>query len=197
MGNCDNLYGDCNLNSADGCEKPLSGDVANCGRCGVVCNGTNGVPSCASGACSITCGLGFANCNTSLSDGCEVNTNTSASNCGTCGHVCSQGCTNGLCNTPCSTFSDCTAAGKSIVVLTSTGTKTLPNANTCYEFSPTGNLGGGNCTTFNSPAKMFVNNQEETCNTGNWATIPGKLYGGYCFRSFNTVVPNSSAFTTW
>ena len=34
------------------------------------------------------CGAGSANCDRDVANGCEVNTNTSASNCGMCGRVC-------------------------------------------------------------------------------------------------------------
>ena len=48
------------------------------------------------------CPSGYLNCNGLSSDGCEINTNTSASNCGACGNVCVfpnavAGCSGGNC----------------------------------------------------------------------------------------------------
>ena len=51
---------------------------------------------------SFGCSPGFLDCNGNSADGCEINTNTSASNCGSCGNVCvlmnaTAGCMNGIC----------------------------------------------------------------------------------------------------
>ena len=51
---------------------------------------------------SFGCPAGFADCNGSSTDGCEINLMTSASNCGTCGNVCVVpngigGCSGGNC----------------------------------------------------------------------------------------------------
>ena len=63
---------------------------------------------------SFGCASGFANCNGSSVDGCEINTNTSATNCGACGNVCAfpnatSGCVSGNCSiVSCNAgFSDC------------------------------------------------------------------------------------------
>jgi hypothetical protein len=54
-------YADCNGDlRADGCETPVSGDVANCGACGKVCGGTAG-RGCTNGACNPTCDDGIKN----------------------------------------------------------------------------------------------------------------------------------------
>jgi hypothetical protein len=49
-------------------------DINNCGGCGVRCPATpaNALSSCTSSACAITCNRGFANCDASLSNGCET-----------------------------------------------------------------------------------------------------------------------------
>ena len=39
---------------------------------------------CASSSCGITCESGFANCDNTGGNGCEVNLNTSAAHCGRC-----------------------------------------------------------------------------------------------------------------
>jgi hypothetical protein len=55
---CVSGFGDCDGDVSNGCERPVSSDVSNCGGCGVVCAGTDTEcrrRTCASGAC------GFAN----------------------------------------------------------------------------------------------------------------------------------------
>ena len=95
-------YGDCDGVASNGCETALSTSVASCGRCGNACSATNGTATCAAGACGITCSAGFADCNASATDGCEVNLGTSPSHCGRCGGACSlanatAGCAAGAC----------------------------------------------------------------------------------------------------
>jgi len=65
-------------------------DVAHCGACGRACASLpNTVPVCRGGQCGIGgCQMGFANCNGSMMDGCEVNVRTDVRNCGGCGIVC-------------------------------------------------------------------------------------------------------------
>jgi len=49
-------------------------------------------PRCAAGACAVaSCEAGFADCNGTPADGCEVNTRASAANCGACGRACAAG----------------------------------------------------------------------------------------------------------
>src|SRR5262249_42473571 len=80
---------DCNGNPADGCEVNLQTSVGNCGGCGNACSAPNGTPGCSAGSCTVaSCNAGFANCNGSPLDGCEVSTNTSVGNCGGCGNAC-------------------------------------------------------------------------------------------------------------
>ena len=80
--NCNGLY-------ADGCEVSTATDLANCGGCNNVCAPARATPSCAAGLCGVqSCNSGFANCNTQVSDGCEVNTNSDLANCGGCNASC-------------------------------------------------------------------------------------------------------------
>jgi sugar lactone lactonase YvrE len=54
--------------------------------------------TCDGTACGVTCVTGFADCNGAAFDGCEVDTRSSGTNCGACGHVCGCGaCTDGAC----------------------------------------------------------------------------------------------------
>ncbi len=86
----------------DGCEVNVSSDKNNCGACGMTCPlGANvATETCANSACKVnTCNAGFADCNGTNADGCEINTNTDNSHCGNCATVCgaNQTCTNGVC----------------------------------------------------------------------------------------------------
>ncbi len=96
VSSCDSGYNDCNGVDSDGCEINTQNNTSNCGGCGAVCNLPNtSSHSCISGVCSpVTCDSGYANCNGLASDGCEVNTQTSTSNCGGCGTVCDLDHTN-------------------------------------------------------------------------------------------------------
>jgi hypothetical protein len=108
--------GNCNLNYGDGCEVDTNSTVAHCGQCGRPCSAPNvATYTCTSATCGIaTCVAGRGNCNNTYMDGCEVDTNTSVSNCGGCGNVCTIAngtprCTGGACqvNTCNGTFRDC------------------------------------------------------------------------------------------
>ena len=87
----------------------LKSDADNCGSCGTECKSflPNAKGSeCADGTCAITqCSSGYANCDKNVANGCEVNTRTDASNCGSCGTKCASGkvCYNGVCSTPATT----------------------------------------------------------------------------------------------
>jgi len=97
---CSTGYADCDMLGSNGCEARPATDVNNCGTCGNKCSYANATGSCTSGVCGLgTCLTGFANCNTTVSDGCEVNTNADVNNCGTCGNTCPSGqvCKGGTC----------------------------------------------------------------------------------------------------
>ncbi|MBI5512485.1 MAG: hypothetical protein HY909_01880 [Deltaproteobacteria bacterium] len=90
MGPCAGRFADCDLNAANGCEINIDTNAMHCSGCGVMCSTVGGTPTCARGMCSTTvCMSGRGNCNGMASDGCEVDLNTSVSNCGTCGNACS------------------------------------------------------------------------------------------------------------
>ncbi len=71
------------------CETDLRNNAAHCGRCGNACSTVNATPACVDRACVLTCNAGYGNCDSIVANGCETNTNTSASNCGACGRACS------------------------------------------------------------------------------------------------------------
>lgn len=67
-------------------------DTENCGLCGKVCPAYNSTDrKCISGKCSNACLPNYYDCNQNTADGCEVNTENDAKNCGGCGRVCSTG----------------------------------------------------------------------------------------------------------
>ncbi|MGC4088596.1 MAG: hypothetical protein QM756_12005 [Polyangiaceae bacterium] len=85
---CQAGYANCNTSQTDGCERAVSGDIANCGGCNVACSSNHGTPSCTSGVCATACSAGYGNCNNNASDGCELATTNDANNCGACNAKC-------------------------------------------------------------------------------------------------------------
>jgi hypothetical protein len=100
---CATGFANCDGNGGNGCEVTLSSNAAHCGTCGSACAYANGAGACTLGTCSLaTCTAGFANCNASATDGCEVNLGGSATNCGGCGNTCvvangTAACFSGIC----------------------------------------------------------------------------------------------------
>ncbi len=112
---CNSGFGNCDGNDANGCETNLNADPGNCGTCASACSENNATPSCVAGTCTIdSCDTGFADCNASAGDGCEINLNADVNNCGTCTNVCTAPggdavCNSGTCgvNTCDPGFADC------------------------------------------------------------------------------------------
>ncbi len=113
----------CDGNPADGCNVSL-GTNQNCNFCGDTCNLANSMSNCGPSGmpppapayvCTLEqCSPGFANCDMIAANGCEVDTQTDANNCGTCGNICPSGphstavCVNGGCALNCDPgYSDC------------------------------------------------------------------------------------------
>jgi len=99
---CQEGYGDCDGNVANGCENALDDDEDNCGACDNVCSaGVGSAASCSGGVCGSDCEAGLADCNGDPEDGCETPIDT-LTNCGRCGNACSipnatTACTSGSC----------------------------------------------------------------------------------------------------
>ena len=95
-------FADCDGMESTGCEVDTRTSLAHCGGCGRSCSAANGTASCEAGACRLAmCNAGFADCDTNVGNGCEVNTGSDAANCGMCGNRCSSGvCGGGVCQPP-------------------------------------------------------------------------------------------------
>ncbi len=113
MGACNAGFADCDNNPANGCEVNLNTDVNHCNGCTTTCSSTNGTATCNNGTCGIVCTPGFADCDNNPATGCEVNTNTDPTHCGSCPTVCNTTggtatCTGGVCGINCSPgFGNC------------------------------------------------------------------------------------------
>jgi hypothetical protein len=87
---CNAGFKSCDGNPDNGCERSIT-TLTDCGNCNVACSFANATASCATGTCTFgSCGAGFANCDGSTSNGCEVQLGTT-SNCAACGDSCSNG----------------------------------------------------------------------------------------------------------
>ncbi len=111
---CVGSWGDCDTIYANGCEVDLATSVDNCGSCGKVCSFPHASAQCSNGTCALgVCDTGYADCDGVAANGCEVNTQTSAANCGACGAACDSthgvaSCSGGHCGIACQPgFADC------------------------------------------------------------------------------------------
>ncbi|APR80164.1 Hypothetical protein A7982_05511 [Minicystis rosea] len=96
-GACASGLGDCDADTANGCETPLT-TLTDCGGCGVACALTNAVASCTGGTCRIaSCAAGFFDCDADASNGCEATACSPGATC-TDGNGCDSGvCKDGVC----------------------------------------------------------------------------------------------------
>jgi hypothetical protein len=100
---CNEGFADCDGNPANGCEVDTRTDASHCGACGSVCAPNNAAGACFAGRCTVAaCRSGFADCNGSATDGCEVSLASDAAHCGACGNTCrlsnaTSACAGGSC----------------------------------------------------------------------------------------------------
>ena len=73
-----------------------------CGTSCGTCTNNHGTTQCNLNLCEPVCESGWGNCDGDNNNGCEINTDISPANCGTCGTICPIGvlCTNGVCEVP-------------------------------------------------------------------------------------------------
>ncbi len=83
-------FAHCSANPKDSCETDLLRSVDDCGKCGVTCPKVNGTASCNAGVCEIACDPGFADCDQSVKNGCEVDTTKNVDHCGGCDKACAE-----------------------------------------------------------------------------------------------------------
>ncbi len=170
-GACQAGWGDCaNGKLSDGCETSLA-TTSNCGSCGTQCTGLYATWACTSSTCVVaSCDPGRDNCDSNNANGCETNTNTSASNCGACKQACSSNhvptpaCASGACSGACeSGWGDCN--GNKLTDGCETSTTTTTNCGTC----------GNACSSVNGTAACTGGTCDITCSTGyrDCTTAPG------------------------
>ncbi len=87
------------------CDTNTDGDETHCGDCNKECpGGPNAAPRCINAACTLKCTPGFADCNQSPDDGCEINISNDPLHCGSCGLSCDGAkCVNNACECASST----------------------------------------------------------------------------------------------
>ena len=99
-------FANCDNNCANGCEINQTNDAKNCGACAKACPvPANSTATCATSVCNATCAcnFGFADCDKSCLNGCEINVTSDVKNCGGCGFPCgavangTPGCVLGQC----------------------------------------------------------------------------------------------------
>jgi hypothetical protein len=84
---CNNNFGDCNLKTTDGCEVDLTVNKNNCKTCGLDCVSKvqNADAICKSSTCDYnTCSGTFKDCDNDRTNGCEINTALTTTQCGAC-----------------------------------------------------------------------------------------------------------------
>lgn len=170
--NCDPGWADCDGNPNNGCEIHVDVDTANCGSCGHGCAIANGTAACMAGTCQIAqCNAGFADCNTSPTDGCEINTQTNPQNCGTCGHGCSISNGTAACSAGMCAVGSCNSGYQDCDGLVSNGCEvnTASDPNHCGSCTTVCNLANATAGCSNSQCTVAA------CNTGyaNCNNAPG------------------------
>lgn len=88
IASCAAGWADCNAVADDGCEVNLQTDAVHCGSCSNACSTANGTASCNLGQCSVTCLPNYADCDTLLTNGCEVDLTRTVAHCAACNHLC-------------------------------------------------------------------------------------------------------------
>ena len=95
---CNQGWADC-APGPDGCETATDSATDHCGGCTTSCTtGPHAAAVCESGSCGLKCDTGYADCNGSAGDGCEVEIASDPLHCGACGLSCNGvACLKGAC----------------------------------------------------------------------------------------------------
>lgn len=101
---CNAGWGNCDGNTANGCETNVYTNPNHCGSCGYVCNLPHAIEGCSDGNCILTgCESGYANCDGNPANGCEINLNDGGGTCAAAtylGQVCGDEDGSFLCMVP-------------------------------------------------------------------------------------------------
>ncbi|MBL8602175.1 MAG: hypothetical protein JNK72_09630 [Myxococcales bacterium] len=82
-------FGNCDGDASNGCETDLRTSTAHCGACARSCAVMGGTAACVASACTVAaCGSDFADCDRTVSNGCEADLRANPQHCGACGTVC-------------------------------------------------------------------------------------------------------------
>lgn len=99
LGACSTGWANCDGIASNGCEKPVSADINNCGACGKVCSTTNGTAGCSGGACVVTsCNAGYLNCDGNPAD-CERTVGGTSNSCASAQQVLDATLSPNICGT--------------------------------------------------------------------------------------------------
>jgi hypothetical protein len=188
IASCNSGYADCDGLDSNGCEVNLATNASNCGTCGTICGTNNANPVCTAGSCVENCNAGYANCDGNAANGCEVNTSSNVSNCGTCNNVCptpgggTPNCVGGICGISSCTPPQADCNGNSsdgCEINTSNNVNNCGTCgNVCFAANGTAGCSSGNCTV-------------ASCNTG-FANCDG-LYSNGCEKNLKTDPLNCNA----
>lgn len=98
---CEDDWGDCDLDSTNGCETSLLMTREHCGACDNDCADLANVAEtrCEEGGCVIvSCAEGWDDCDGDPSNGCEASLDIDVAHCGACDNVCKTFCIAGSCS---------------------------------------------------------------------------------------------------
>lgn len=194
MGACKPDFENCDNNPANGCEVNKQTSVSNCGACNLVCDLLNANEVCTAGACGVgSCVAGFADCDKTASNGCEVNTQTNTDNCGACNAKCdfpngAGACSSGSCAlTNCVTpWKDCDlqAANGCEKNLNTDATNCGTCGNSCSNVNGTPSCNNGSCA-------IACNNGFGDCTTSAGCETNTNTSTGHCGGCGNACSSNN------
>jgi len=146
---CDAGFGDCDMDTATGCEVALT-SLTDCGACGTACTRASATATCGTGVCAIdTCDPGFDDCDATDANGCEVDLSSDDAHCSACGMACAgtTACHAGVCR-PAAHIIQTTAGTAFTCGLRVSG------AVMCWGLNAEGQLGDGTTTRRDTPVAV-------------------------------------------